>query len=111
MPEFIISLAVMSVFFVVADRSLPQTAVLYGSGLLSISGAEKVKAFYAHYGWVRFPRTIFLALIILLGSASGLWPGQLNIFLSMSLASIGLWLGGACFDIFRASRAAHRAFP
>ncbi len=111
MPDFIISLTFMSALSFIMDRSVPQTAVLYGSRLLSIAETEKVKVFYAHYGWVRFPRTVFVVLAIFLESASNLWPSQLNIFLSMSLASIGLWMGNACFDVFKASRAANRAFP
>lgn len=107
MVQFIVSLMFMSALLVIADRRMPQIAVLYGSGPLSIK-PERTHAFYEHYRWVRFPRTVFLVLTIFLGSANDLWPNHLNIFLSVSLVSFVLWIGSACFDIWKASGATHR---
>lgn len=105
MPEFIISLIFMSALLVISDRSMPQIAVLYGSGMLSL-GPDASHAFYEHYRWVRFPRTLFLILAIFFGSANDLWPNHRDIFLSITLVSFVLWFGSACFDIWKASRAA-----
>ena len=92
------------VFLIIADRSIPTFATLYGWGIFKFSTKEDVENFEKRYGLVRFPRTLF-ALISVISFSSNEWFG-VNVDLSLSLGCISLsaWMVAAVFDVVRARK-------
>jgi hypothetical protein len=91
---------------IAADRTLPDAVRIFSPGILPWAQPEKVKAFYRSYGWISFPRSIFVVatpILVAVAQSLGLrdeWVGMLFVALFI------LWWASAMRDIYRAGTAA-----
>jgi hypothetical protein len=99
---FLFMLLVMILF----DRAVPLMVRMYGAGVFPWGEKEPVASFYRNYGWVAFPRTLFLLLTCLAVSLNHVVPVDENVLLIIGIISVILWVVFAGRDVWKAKNGA-----
>lgn len=94
------------VCLIILDRASPQMIRTYGVGLFAWGERGNAEAFYARYGWVSFPRTLFLVLASISVSINQWVHIDEVAHLSIAIGAVLLWVVFVARDAWRARKAA-----
>ena len=89
---------------IVLDRAFPTLIRMYGVGLFPWPDAENAKEIYRRYGYVSFPRTLFLFISCLSVSMDQFFRVDQTFELVILVVSLILWGIFALFDLLKARK-------
>lgn len=94
--------AFIILMMILLDRALPMTLRSYGVGVFPWADVDRTRALYRGYGWIKLPRTLFLAAWGAVMALSQVFPKMPELWTGLSCIALVLWAGVAFRDAWRA---------